>query len=129
MFDGGNQLLEDVASFLDDVRQPVETSPRFCGVSFLEIMQTILLELLLFPGRSDHVHLGPPFVRIVVTIEADHWTGPVIDLAFQQMGGCLNLTALVSPFDRTDHSALLLDFTKFFQDPFLDGVTDHFHPR
>src|ERR1700677_3333695 len=111
MFDGGDQLLEDVAPFLDDERQPVEAPLRFCGVSLLEIMQTILLELLLFPGRSNHVDFGPPFIRIVVSIETDLWTRPVIDLAFQQMAGCLNLTALVSPFDRADHTALLLDFT------------------
>ena len=127
VFHRANQFFEDVSLSFNHLGQPVKAPDGFASVALLEIMQSVLLKLLLFLGRSNHMDLGPVSIRIAVSVQTDDWSDPIVDLALQQMAGCLDLAALVSPLNRTDDSALLFYFTEFVQDRFFHGATDRFH--
>src|ERR1700730_821103 len=127
MFYRADQLLEDISLLFNHLGQPVKIPDGFSGVALLEITQSVLLKLLLFLGRSNHMDLGPVSIRIAVSVQTDDWSDPIVDLALQQMAGCLDLATLVSSLNRTDNSALLFDFTELVQARFFHSATDRFH--
>ena len=129
MFNGTGQLLEDITFLLDDGRKPIKTPFRLFGMPLLKVLQPIPLKLFLLFGRSDHVDLRPISIRIVISVQTDHWPGSVIDLALQQVPGRLNLTSLIPTFHRTDDPALVLDFAKLFQNRLFHSLTYHLHTR
>src|ERR1700736_233103 len=127
MLDGVKQLGENVFSFFDYVSQTIQTAFGFSSVSFFKFAQPIELTLFLFVRISNHVHLWPLVVGLVVTVQANDRTDAFVDLSFKRVPGSLNLTSLISSFHRAYHAALLFDLPEFFQNRFFNGVADRFH--